>query len=103
MSDTVRELTEERFRELEGKVFRLELEGAGAFELEVDEVSEMGNERSHPPDERSPFSVVFRGPREPLLPQRIYALDNDEVGRLELFLVPVNRTEKGAYYEAVFT
>ncbi len=48
------------------------------------------------------FSLIFRGPREPALPQRIYALEHPEMGRIELFLVPVGEEESGRLYEAYF-
>ena len=48
------------------------------------------------------FSLFFRGPHEPLLPQQIYPLEHDQLGRLDLFIVPVKRDEGGLYYEAVF-
>jgi hypothetical protein len=52
---------------------------------------------------RVPFSLVFLGPREPLLPQRIYPLGHDELGELEMFLVPIAQDAEGTRYEAVFT
>jgi len=53
--------------------------------------------------ERVPFSLVFLGPREPVLPQRIYPLVHDELGEIELFLVPIAQDGDGTRYEAVFT
>lgn len=51
---------------------------------------------------REPFSIVFRGPVEPVLPQRIYRLEHAELGELELFLVPIAQDADGTRYEAVF-
>ncbi len=51
---------------------------------------------------RPPFSLVFRGPGEPVLAQRLYALDNETLGRLEIFLVPIGPDDEGMRYEAVF-
>ena len=48
------------------------------------------------------FSLVFLGPAEPVLPQRIYHLDHAATGALDLFLVPVGATDTGMRYEAVF-
>jgi hypothetical protein len=48
------------------------------------------------------FSAFFKGPREPFLPQRVYALEHDRMGAFELFLVPVGTDENGFRYEAVF-
>lgn len=48
------------------------------------------------------FALLFRGPSEKPLPQRIYPLSHDKLGRLDIFLVPVGIDEKGRYYEAMF-
>ena len=53
-------------------------------------------------ERRAPFSLVFRGPGEPVLAQRLYALDNETLGRLEIFLVPIGPDDEGMRYEAVF-
>ena len=37
-----------------------------------------------------------------LLQQGMYQLQHDQLGALELFLVPVGRDHEGLYYEAVF-
>jgi Domain of unknown function (DUF6916) len=50
----------------------------------------------------SQFSVVFRGPREPVLPQAIYRVGHEQMGVLEIFLVPLGPDEDGIGYEAVF-
>lgn len=49
-----------------------------------------------------PFSIVFRGPKEILLPQRIYRMEHKEIGAFDLFLVPIGPDDKGHRYEAVF-
>ena len=48
------------------------------------------------------FSLLFRGPGAPLLPQNIYRLKHPVLGELDLFLVPVGQDEKGTSYQAVF-
>ena len=48
------------------------------------------------------FSLMFHGPAVPFLPQRIYAMEHQRVGKIELFLVPVGKTASGYEYEAVF-
>jgi hypothetical protein len=48
------------------------------------------------------FSLVFRGPETPFLVQRIYCFEHDQMGALDLFIVPIARDEDGLYYEAVF-
>ena len=51
---------------------------------------------------RASFSIVFRGPLEPVLPQRIYRFEHDELGSFELFIVPIGPDETGMQYQAVF-
>jgi hypothetical protein len=51
---------------------------------------------------RSPFTLTFRGPREPVLPQGTYAFAHEELGTVEIFVVPVASNEDGTTYEAVF-
>ena len=48
------------------------------------------------------FSLVFRGPMSPLLPQRIYRLSHSKLGPLDIFLVPIGPDQAGMQYEAVF-
>ena len=75
--------------------FRLHHQPA-TTELELIEVSD-GSTRGH-----VNFSLLFRGPLQPLLPQQIYPVEHDRLGRFDLFIVPVKRDAHGLYYEAVF-
>ena len=52
---------------------------------------------------RQPFSIVFRGPGDVPLPQRIYPMEHDRIGSFDLFLVPIGPDEKGLRYEVIFT
>jgi hypothetical protein len=101
-----------------GETFRLRLPTRGdaeppaPFDLQVIEATDLSR-RGAPPDgpiavgapgsRRAPFSIVFRGPPAPVLPQRIYHLEHGEIGALELFLVPVGPDGGGMRFEAVFT
>ena len=51
---------------------------------------------------REPFSLIFRSSSQVVLPQRIYPLEHDGMGKLEIFIVPVAREPQGIVYEAVF-
>jgi hypothetical protein len=88
-------LTVETFAAATGDIFALDAGDAGRLDLELCDARALG------PDDR-PFTVVFRGPAEPLLPQRIYRLEHASIGTLEIFIVPVGRDESGATYEAIF-
>jgi hypothetical protein len=95
-------LTASHFQRHMGSSFRLRADDVVDFELlEVDEVG-VGSGAT-PQTARAQFSIVFLGPREPVLPQRIYRLEHEELGTLDLFLVPIGRDDAGVRYEAVFT
>jgi hypothetical protein len=53
---------------------------------------------------RKPFSVLFHGPLDTVLPQGIHRLEHEHLGALELFMVPVGPDEAATAmrYEAVF-
>ena len=55
----------------------------------------------HSPRGEGGFRLEFRGPREPLLPQAIYALERDGKA-YEMFIVPVAQDAQSATYEAIF-
>ncbi len=56
-----------------------------------------------PASQREPFAVIFRGPREPVLVQRIYRIEGPSLGPLEIFIVPVGPDAEGMRYEAIFS
>jgi uncharacterized protein DUF6916 len=71
----------------------------GSLETDLAEVRELdalGKEF------RRPFTLLFRGPQEPLLPQDTYQIKHEELGELEIFVVPVESGEEGTVYQAVF-
>ena len=74
----------------------------GALEAQLVETTPL-EESARPPDTRTPFSLVFLGPLDPVLPQAIYRFEHDELGAFEIFVVPIGRDETGVRYEAVFT
>jgi hypothetical protein len=98
-------LTAEDFRPAIGQAFALDAGDAGHVELKLLEVR-LINPGSAPTDEagqRTPFALDLRGPADPILPQATYRLENEAVGALEIFIVPVGRTDAGTDYEAIFT
>jgi len=87
-----------------GETFRVDGE-AEAIEVElVSAVEAQPRADGLPgtPSGRLPFSLVFRGPREPVLPQRIYRFEHEGLGAFEIFIVPIGADESGMQYEAVF-
>lgn len=59
-------------------------------------------QQAHEMGVREPFSLLFEGPPDPFLPQRMYSLDHAQLGRFELFLVPVGQHGTNFRYEAIF-
>lgn len=90
-------VTVETFAPAIGEPFALG--GAATGRLELEEAAAVG---SPAPGGRAPFRLVFRGPVDPVLPQRIYRLEHPSTGALEIFLVPIGRDEAGTRYEAIF-
>ncbi len=70
-----------------GERFRLAADGA-TLEITLVECDRLGGDALG----RVPFSLVFLGPVEPVLPQRIYPLAHGELGDFDLFLVPIQRS-----------
>lgn len=98
------DLSVEAFRQRIGDTFRLELEG-GEVQLELVEVEEGGTEAVRAADAAGlprPFSIVFRGPVEPLVPQGTYPVTQAEIGSFPLFIVPIAQDASGTQYQAVF-
>jgi hypothetical protein len=90
----------ETFRDHLGETFRVDGD-AGVVDLFLI-AAEAAPQLPAKAQGRAPFSIVFVGPLEPILPQRIYRFEHDELGILELFIVPIGPDESGMQYEAVF-
>ncbi|MEM1270029.1 MAG: N-acetyltransferase [Bacteroidota bacterium] len=53
-------------------------------------------------DERTPFSLIFAGPKKPLIPQATYLLQHEAMDDIAIFIVPIASSETSIEYEAVF-
>lgn len=96
-------MTRETFEPRKGESFTLTTgdDGeTGEIELQLAHVRGTGLQGKA---KREQFALHFHGPRDPILPQKIYRLANAELGTLEIFLVPVARDDERVTYEAVFT
>jgi hypothetical protein len=99
-------LTADAFAAHLATVFRLQTGGEPLpLELvEVQRASYAGKPAAvGPAGRREPFSLLFRGPRSPYALQGNHRLEHDQLGTLELFLVPLGPDAAGMRYEAVFT
>jgi hypothetical protein len=98
------ELKCEDFAPYLNEPFVINADAAEPLEAELIEVTELGPASKAEGDssKRATFSIVFRGPKDILLPQRIYKLEHRRMGTLELFLVPIGPDHVGMRYEALF-
>jgi hypothetical protein len=100
------ELTADSFAPLQGSAFLVEDAGVAPCELRLTSIERLVTgsanawQSSGP---RTPFSLVFSGSADYVLPQRIYTLRHERLAVLQLFLVPIRRDAEGTHYEAVFT
>lgn len=78
--------------------------GAAPLSMLLTEATESTEPGGRGPDgqERLQFSLVFRGPVEPVLSQGTFRLSHATLGDLALFLVPIGRDDGGVRYEAAF-
>ena len=92
------------FTPLLNQTFRIRTAANELLDVELVEVTEMGSGTAgcgNAP-ERRPFSIVFRGPMDVLIPQNIYEIEHEKLGTISLFMVPIGPDQKGMRYEAVF-
>lgn len=94
-------LTRESFTPRHGETFHVRLDDGSAVEIRLSQV-EGSTERTARVG-REPFSLTFRGPLRPILPQRIYTLENAEMGSIAIFLVPLGPEGGEMRYQAVFS
>jgi hypothetical protein len=98
------QLTHATFASLVGSRFTLRVSETSAIEVELiqaDKLPAYAGRNGQSP-KREPFALVFRGPREFVLQQRIYSIAQAAFGPEDLFLVPIGPDESGQRYEAVF-
>ena len=98
--EALSELTHEHFAKELSSAFLLQ-HGGVSVELELVEANALAP--AGVGSRRTPFSLIFHGPRQPMLPQKIYPLEHDRLGRLEIFLVPLGPQGESMRYEAIFT
>jgi hypothetical protein len=82
------------FTPLVGARFRVTAT-AGVLELALVEARSRGADGN-------PFSLVFKGPPAPLLPQATYRFEHAGLGAFDLFICPIAAPAEGVRYEAVF-
>ncbi len=85
-----------------GTEFQLTTQPGSPITMELVETAPLAASGNLP--RRQPFSLIFRGPKDRLLDQRIHTLEHDRLGRFGLFLVPIGpgADGNGPYYQAIF-
>ncbi len=98
-------LTHATFAGHVGDRFQLRADATTVLDVELIRATLLGPETADParPNHRAPFSLWFRGPKQPWVPQRIYTLEHARLGSLDIFLVPIGPDPGGMLYEAIFT
>jgi hypothetical protein len=97
------QLTKGSFDPYLNECFRIQVAADRSIEVRLIEAA--GSRYSVPEGakvRRAPFSLVFRGPKNVYLPQRIYTVEHEKLGALEIFLVPIQPDGEGSRFEAVF-
>ena len=84
--------------------FRVATGSGTTIELELIEAVAEPSRPARPGIRADPFSLCFRGPFAPGLPQMIHRLDHAVLGSIALFLVPIGPEGDalGTHYQAVF-
>jgi len=84
---------------LEGQEFRAHIDEDRSLTLLLEDCTRSDSQI----EGHETFSVLFLGPKEPLLPQKSYPLTHPTKGRVIVFLVPIGMRETGVTYEAVYS
>lgn len=91
------------FLPLIGNFFQLQDQLESELELKLMEAVKLHELPSDSKIRPDSFSLLFKGPIDRSLSQRIYCLYHNQLGELEIFLVPVESQVDGICYEAIFT
>ena len=97
-------ITFDQFSGRVGESFETSVDGGPTIRMELVEAVESSQPGGSGPQgqPRLQFSLVFRGPADPALPQSTYGLDHEDLGHLDVFLVPIGSDGEGMRYQAVF-
>ena len=99
-------VTKDTFSGYLGQKFHVHV-AAAVLDMELVDVNELVatvGRRSTKPSAQGPrpFSVLFQGPQDPLLPQATYKVEHEAVGTVDIFIVPIGPEQGVAMYEGIF-
>ncbi|HZV35423.1 MAG TPA: hypothetical protein VFB72_12695 [Verrucomicrobiae bacterium] len=97
-------LTKEKFANALNTQFRVLIDSAAPVELQLVEVTAAPTVASSGRDAGlfESYSLMFAGPGERFLPQKMYSFEHEIIGRFDLFIVPVGREGGTFKYQAIF-
>ncbi len=84
-----------------GETFRATAEGERTLTLTLDAVEALP--RPVGDGGREPFSLEFHDEARDHVPQQTVAIEHDEMGSFDLFVVPLGPGPDGMRYQAIFT
>jgi Domain of unknown function (DUF6916) len=96
-----RKLVFEDFADKVGQIFTITFDDAPGIAITLTE-AELLKTGQLPPSGRPSFSLIFVGDTPQMLPQRIYRVEQEALGQIELFMVPVGKKPEGFEYQALF-
>ena len=104
MMEDLKNLEASYFTDYLNQPFSITADSGEQIEAELSQVTVLETRQADASQEkrRQPFSIVFTGLMQPVLPQGIYLLKHEKVGPLNLFMVPIGPDKRGMRYEAVF-
>lgn len=79
--------------------FQVEIDDRNLLDLKLHSVSGFGQ---HPQSRREAYSLMFQGPMQPVLMQKIHRIRHQQMGQLDIFLVPLGPEGGVMRYEAIF-
>ncbi len=98
----MKDLTITDFQPCLHQEFVITLDDGTAYRLELIEVRDLGE--APRAEFRKPFALTLRHPdRAVYLPQRTYRLEHDQLGGMDLFIVPLGPDASGMNYEITFS
>jgi hypothetical protein len=77
--------------------FAVHVPESGTLPFELIEVIEYNDQ-----PKLEQFCLIFRGPRDPWLTQKIHSVEHEALGKIDLFMVPLGPDEKGMRYQVIF-
>ena len=96
------QLTIEMFTDLEDTEFIVDVDESHSVGMELLEVKDL-SKGAGGSGGRRPFSLLFRGPDEPVYPEQTYRFEHIELGAYDIPIAPAGSDGEGVCYRAVIS